>query len=97
MTQREISSRDWFGKVCAGLICGYLLALGASGLFKYSVGAGPGLRDITGQVSIQLINIVWSPVVALCFLFSSTRSAWGWLGLANGVLWGALFLLGALA
>lgn len=94
---REVTNRDWIGKAVAGLVCGYLLALGCSGLFKFAVGAGKGLYGPPGMVSVQVFAIVWTPIVSFCFLFSSTRSAWGWLGLATGLLWGLLFVLGETA
>lgn len=89
-----VSNRGWVGKVSAGLICGFLLGLGISGLFKYLVDAGPALYGIESMVSIQLFPIVWTPIVSFCFLFPSTRSAWLWLGLTTVLLWVLLLLLG---
>ena len=95
--RREVTNRDWFGKVCAGVVCGFLLGVGASGLFKYSIGGGRELYWPEGLAPIKIPNLIWPVVVSFCFLFPSTRSAWGWLGLATGLLWGVLLLLGVVA
>jgi len=95
--KRELTSRDWFGKVSAGLVLGFLLALGAGGLFKVLVGAGDTFFSTKGQIAMWLMAPVWSLVVAFCFMFRSTARAWLWLALANVVAWGALFLLGGIS
>lgn len=94
---REVTNRDWFGKVSAGMVCGYLLGIGASGLFKFAAGGGVELYSLEGMASIKLPTLIWPPIVAFSFMFSSTRQAWAWLGLATGIVWGLLFLLGVTA
>ena len=37
---------------------------------------------------------VWALVVSLVFLFRTSLRAWGWLALANVVLWIPIFALG---
>jgi hypothetical protein len=91
---RPITSRDWFGKSSAGLLLGFLLALGASGLFKMAAGIGDTFFSTQGQFAMWLMAPVWAGVLSFCFLFPSTRSAWGWLGLASAVVWSILFALG---
>ncbi len=93
--KREISSRDWFGKACAGLILGFLLALGISGLFRHLAGVEDAFFSLKGQFAMWMISPVWAGILSFCFLFSSTRSAWVWLGLSNGILWALLFMIGA--
>lgn len=86
------SSSNWFGKASAGLILGFGLALALSGIFAW---AGPGgLMQGGGktQFNMWLMSPVWALVLSLCFLFKSGWRAWGWLGLANAIAFGVLFL-----
>lgn len=91
--KRQLSSRDWFGKSSAGLILGFLLALGASGLFKSAAGLTDTYFTTKGQFAMWLMSPVWAFVLSFCFLFPTTRSAWGWLAIANGAVWGALLIM----
>lgn len=95
--KRALSSKDWLGKSSAGLILGFLLALGAGGLFKVLGGVGDTFFSTKGQLAMWLMAPVWAGVLSFCFMFRSSARAWGWLGLANLVLWGALYMLGGLA
>ena len=97
MSGGEISSRDWLGKGSAGLLLGFVIALGASGLLKLATGVGDTFFSTKGQLSMWLMAPVWAGVLSFCFLFSSTRRAWGWLALAAGMMWGLLFVAGGLA
>jgi hypothetical protein len=94
---REVTGRHWFGKVSAGLFCGFLLGLGASGLFNLAVPAGQALFEPENIVSTLPFNVIWVLTVSFCFLFGSTRRAWVWLSSATVILWGLLHLLGATA
>lgn len=94
---REVSSRDWFGKTSAGLILGFLLALGLSGIYKLLLGLGDTYFSTQGQVGMWLMAPIWAGVLSFCFLFASTRRAWTWLGLATGLVWAILFVAGGLA
>lgn len=94
---REISNRGWAGKVTAGTILGFLLALGAAGLFRLAGGIGDAFFSTRGQFAMWLMAPVWAGVLSGCFLFSSARRAWGWLALANLIVWGPLFALGGMA
>lgn len=93
---KPLTSRDWFGKSSAGLILGFLLALGCSGLFKLTSGLGEIFFSTKGQFSMWMIAPVWGLILSFCFLFGSPARAWGWLTLANMLLWGALWMLGGL-
>ena len=94
---RQLTSKDWFGKASAGLIFGFLAALGLSGVFKLTAGVSDTFFSLPGQFSMWMMSPVWALVLSFCFLFPSSRSAWGWLALANGLLWGSLWLMGGLA
>ena len=87
---REISNRDWFGKSSAGLILGFLIALGISGLFKLATGMEEPLMSVKGSFSVFVIGFVWSLVLSFSFLFSGTVRAWISLGLVTLILWGGL-------
>ncbi|MCB2073780.1 MAG: hypothetical protein H6917_16465 [Novosphingobium sp.] len=95
--RRPLSSRDWFGKASAGLVLGFLLALGAAGLFKILAGVGETFFSTKGQLAMWMMAPVWALAVSLCFLFRSGLRAWGWLALANLALWSLIALLGGLA
>ena len=97
MSGGEISSRDWLGKGTAGVLLGFVIALGASGLLKLATGVGDTFFSTKGQLSMWLMSPVWALVLSFCFLFTSSRSAWGWLGLAAGLIWALLFVAGGLA
>lgn len=97
MSGDEVSSRDWFGKASAGLLLGFVIALGASGLFKLAANVGDTFFSTKGQLSMWLIAPVWAGVLSFCFLSTSTRRAWGWLALAAGLIWGLLFVAGGVA
>lgn len=94
---KPLSSRDWLGKSSAGLILGFLLALGLSGLFKLVGGVEEAFFSLKGQVSMWMISPLWSLILSFCFLFGSSLRAWGWLGIANILLWCALWAMGGLA
>ncbi|MGK2286510.1 hypothetical protein [Pedomonas sp. V897] len=94
---KPLSSQDWLGKSSAGLILGFLLALGLSGLFKLANGVEEAFFSLKGQFSMWMISPIWGLILSFCFLFGSPARAWGWLGLANLLLWGALWALGGIA
>lgn len=90
MTQ-PLSSRDWFGKSAAGLVLGFTLALGASGLFQALTGVGDTFFSTKGQVSMWLMSPVWALTLSLCFLFRTSLRAWLWLGVVNLAVWALAF------
>ena len=67
------------------------------GLFKVLGGVGDTFFSTKGQLAMWLMAPVWAGVLSFCFMFRSSARAWGWLALANLVLWGALYMLGGLA
>lgn len=78
--------RDWLSKTLAGTLLGFLLALGASGLFNEAAGALPlGVRS---QLAMWLVPPVWFGVLGFCYLFGSGRRAWLWLGATTLLVFG---------
>ena len=94
--RQPLSSRDWFGKVSAAAVLGFLLALGISGLFRIAAYAGQPFCSTAGQFSMWIISPVWALALSLCFLFRSGLRAWAWLLAANFAVWIAIVLLGGL-
>lgn len=92
----QLTAKNWFGKASAGLILGFLIALGISGLFRTLGGVQEAFFSTKGQFSMWLMSPVWALVVSLVFLFRTSLRAWGWLVLANIVLWGLIAVLGGL-
>ncbi|KMS51935.1 hypothetical protein V474_02500 [Novosphingobium barchaimii LL02] len=92
----QLTSRHWLGKASAGLILGFTLALGFSGLLAWAIGVSDTFFSTKGQVTMWSISPVWCIVLSLCFLFRSGLRAWIVLGLANAVVWAALFATGLL-
>lgn len=90
----ELSSRDWFGKASAGLVLGFLLALGAGGLFKTMSGVGDTFFSTKGQLAMWMMSPVWALVFSFCFMFRSGGRAWIWLAGANLLVWAAIWGLG---
>lgn len=91
-----LSSRDWFGKVSAALPLGFTLALGVSGLLAWALGVNDTFFSTRGQLTMWSMAPVWAGVVSLCFLFRTTLRAWGWLLLANLLVWMLLLAGGRL-
>lgn len=92
----QLTARNWFGRASAGLILGFLLALGASGLFRTLGGVGEAFFSTKGQFAMWLMSPVWALVVSLVFLFRTSLRAWAWLALANIMVWGLIVALGGL-
>ncbi|MFC0205828.1 hypothetical protein [Novosphingobium soli] len=93
----ELSSRDWFGKASAGLVLGFALALGLSGLLAWAIGVTDTFFSTKGQLTMWSISPTWCIVLSLCFLFRSGLRAWTVLGLATAAVWIALYATGLLA
>lgn len=89
----RLESRHWFGKGSAGLLLGFGLALALSGWFAW---LGPGGIDGGGgkiQFTMWLISPIWCVVLSFVFLFRTSARAWCWLGAANVVAFGALWIV----
>lgn len=88
----RLDSRHWFGKTCAGVVLGLGLALALSGLFAWLGPGGIDAGDGKIQFNMWLIAPIWAGVLGFVFLFRDSRRAWLWLGAANGVAFGLLWL-----
>ncbi|HTU13440.1 MAG TPA: hypothetical protein VMG08_21300 [Allosphingosinicella sp.] len=86
-----LSSRHWFGRAAAGLILGYTLAIGLSGLVAWFTPGGIEAGGGKLQFSMWITAPVWAGVLSFCFLFRTGLRAWSWLGLANLVVFALLF------
>ncbi|MBW4329264.1 hypothetical protein KY084_00030 [Stakelama sp. CBK3Z-3] len=93
----QLTARDWFGKASAGLVLGFVIALGVSGLVSLALGVGDAYFSTTGQFTMWLIAPVWSLILAFCFLFRSGLRAWVLLGIVALIAWAALYVLGGTA
>lgn len=96
MSQTTLHSRNWLGKASAGLVLGYLLALGVSGFVSLGAPGGPAGGKV--QFVMWTVSPVWACVLSFCFLFRDGLRAWLWLGgatiLTYGLLVGGRYLLG---
>lgn len=89
----RLESRHWFGKSMAGLVLGAGLSLALSGWFAW---LGPGGIDAGAgkiQFNMWLIAPLWCGVLSFVFLFRDSLRAWLWLGAANIVAFGVLWLV----
>lgn len=96
MSTPQLTSRNWLGKASAGLILGFVLALGLSGLLAWAIGVSDTFFSTRGQLTMWSIAPVWCTVLSLCFLFRSGARAWIVLGLASAIVWAALYGVGML-
>jgi hypothetical protein len=87
MTPREISSRDWFGKLSAALVLGFTLALALTCAFQTLFSRGDAHFSPQGQIAMWLMSPIWCALLSLCFFFRSTARAWAWLVVANLFAW----------
>ncbi|WP_081005816.1 hypothetical protein, partial [Achromobacter xylosoxidans] len=84
----------WISKTLAGALLGFVLALGASAALAAMT---RGIPLVTrSQLAMWLVPPVWLGVLSTVYFFRSGPRAWAWLGGACAVLYGALFLAGAL-
>lgn len=89
----RLQSRHWFGKSMAGLVLGFGLSLALSGLFAW---VGPdGINGGGGKIqfTMWLVAPIWCGVLSFVFLFRDSLRAWCWLGAANVVAFGVLWLV----
>ena len=84
-----LTSRLWFGKVSAALILGFTASLALTCLYTLLSGVKDPFFDARGQIAMWMIAPLWSGFLSFCFLFRTGARAWGWLFLANIILWGA--------
>jgi hypothetical protein len=88
--------RDWLLKTLAGVVGGYLLALGLSGLFAWW---GPGGIEAASKVQFNmwLIAPIWLAVMSLVYLIRSGWLALVWLLALDLIVYGLLYLARTIA
>ncbi|MFC7050449.1 hypothetical protein [Emcibacter nanhaiensis] len=96
--EEKLSSGNWFGKVSAAVILGFLLSIGLTGLVgQITVGGLPGDANKV-QFTMWMTAPIWIALLGSCFLFRTGLRAWLGLGAANvvcyGLLFGGRFILG---
>lgn len=84
---------NWWGRILAGTVLGFTLALAVAGVFQW--GMPPGLAKF--QFVMWLVVPVWLGVLSAVFLFRDVGRAWLWLGGANVAAYALMFLLRSLA
>lgn len=89
--QPPLSSRNWFGKASAGLIMGFVLALGLTGAFAWFGPGEVGYFSAQSQVTMWMMGPLWAGILSFCFLFRTGLRAWLWLGGASALVWGILY------
>lgn len=82
---------DRLSKSLAGSVLGFTLAIALAGLFAV---AGPGGLEARNkyQFVMWLVAPIWLGVASLVFLFRSGLAAFLWLGGANLLAFGGLYL-----
>lgn len=83
---------DWISKTLAGILLGYFLAVGVSGVFAW---IGPGGIDAPNKVQFNMwiIPFIWLPMFSLVYLFQTGWRAWLWLGTSNILVYGVLLFI----
>jgi hypothetical protein len=83
--------RDGLSKSVAGSALGFTLAIALAGLFAI---VGPGGLEARNkyQFVMWLVAPIWLGVASLVFLFRSGRAAFLWLGGANLLAFGGLYI-----
>lgn len=76
---------DWWSKTLAGILLGFLLALGVTGVFALLTQTLEG--STRAQLTMWLLMPVWITVLSCCYFFRDGLRAWLWLGLLNLLLW----------
>ncbi|WP_028311512.1 hypothetical protein [Derxia gummosa] len=80
-------ARDWTARTLAGLLLGFGLALGCSGVLAQLLAALP--LALRGQLAMWLVVPLWFVAFGASGFFTSGLRAWLWLGGANLLAWGA--------
>ncbi|MNN21487.1 hypothetical protein D3C81_1348080 [compost metagenome] len=91
-TRMRLQSNHWFGKTCAGVVLGFGLALAVSGLFAWLGPDGINAGGGKNQFNMWLMAPLWATVLSFVYLFRSSLRAWLWLGAANVLAFGLLWL-----
>lgn len=82
---------DWTSKTLAGLLLGLALSLAVSGLLAWVLADLP--PAVSGQLVMWSVPPVWLGILSGVYFFANGLRAWLWLGGANLLAWGMLWLL----
>ena len=93
MNSDSFTGTGWLGKASAGIILGFTLALGISGLFMWITSSGLMAGSGKTQFAMWLVAPIWAGIASFCFLFRSGFTAWLWLGAVNIGVFALLFLV----
>jgi hypothetical protein len=74
--------RGWLAKGLAGLVLGFVIAIGLSGLLAWTSPGGIETAHLY-LVAMWAVAPIWLLIFAFCFLFGSGLRAWSWLGGAS--------------
>lgn len=92
MTKSQPTIRqDWIAKTLAGIILGFGIALGCSGLFLLM--ASEMGSSASAQLVMWLLSPVWLTILSTVYLFRSGPSAWLWLASLNILVFALFFLI----
>ncbi|NMG64001.1 hypothetical protein GPA19_03430 [Azoarcus indigens] len=80
--------RDWLAKTVAGVLLGFTLAIGCSGVFAW---LADGMQmSVRAQLAMWMVMPIWLGIFSGVYFFRSGLRAWAWLGGANALVFGAL-------
>lgn len=83
---------QWKGKLSAGVLAGGGLAIAGMAVVGQMCRTTGSPMTLSAQALLWGVVVAWIVPVCACFLFSSGRRAWAWLGGGCAVLW-LLFLI----
>ncbi|GAA0350123.1 hypothetical protein GCM10009092_13150 [Bowmanella denitrificans] len=89
MARRERIQPHWWSKSLAGVLLGFVLAIGITGLFAW-LGPGGLHADNKIQFNMWISALIWMVLFACVYLFSTGLKAWLWLGGASIAVWSLL-------
>jgi hypothetical protein len=69
----------WIGKTTAGVVCGFALAIAASGLLVQIV-SGSSAEVGKAEVAMLSVPLIWTAAFSAAYLFRTGLRAWVWLG-----------------
>jgi len=76
---------DWWRKTAAGIVFGFILALGLSGLFAW-LGPGGISAPIKSQFIMWSIAPLWMIIFSVVYLIPTGNKALLWLGVASAIV-----------
>jgi len=91
MSDKELTSRDWFGKASAAVVLGFTLTLALTCTFAALFSRGDSYFTAQGQMAMWLSSPIWCVILSFCFFFRSGIQAWTWLAAANLIAWSLYF------